>query len=87
MRRANSALQPAAVDHSFHTIDTKSQWRTRFYHAYKPLAEIAATGANTVNIHHATAINPYINYPFLKPKEMKAYIDDGPCARYEGEDL
>jgi hypothetical protein len=60
----------------FHSIDTRSQFTTRFYHAYKPLAEIAATGANTVNIHHATAINPYINYPFLRPNEMKAYIDD-----------
>jgi len=59
----------------FHTIDTEAQWKTRFYHAYKPLDEIAATGANTVNVHHATEINPYINYPFLRPAEMKAYID------------
>ncbi len=42
----------------FHTLDTKSQWHNRFYHAYKPLAEIAATGANTVNVHHATADQP-----------------------------
>lgn len=60
----------------FHTLDTKSQWNNRFYHAYKPLVEIAATGANTVNIHHATPINPFINYPFLRPNEMKAYIDE-----------
>jgi hypothetical protein len=59
----------------FHTIDPAAQWKTRYYHAYKPLAEIAAAGANTVNIHHATAINPFINYPFLRPAEMKAYID------------
>ena len=59
----------------FHTIDTEAQWKTRFYHAYKPLDEIAATGANTVNVHHATEINPFINYPFLRPAGMKAYID------------
>lgn len=59
----------------FHTIDPGAQWKTRYYHAYKPLDEIAASGANTVNVHHATAINPYINYPFLRPAEMKAYID------------
>ena len=59
----------------FHTIDPGAQWKTRYYHAYKPLDEIAAAGANTVNVHHATAINPYINYPFLRPAEMKAYID------------
>ncbi len=60
----------------FHTIDTKAQFTTRFFHAYKPVAEAAATGANTLNIHHATAINPYLNYPFLRPAEMKAYIDE-----------
>ncbi len=60
----------------FHTINTQAQWSTRFFHAFKPLDEVAATGANTLNIHHATAINPYLNYPFLRPAEMKAYIDD-----------
>ena len=59
----------------FHMIDTAAQWKTRYYHAYKPLDEIAAAGANTVNVHHATEINPYINYPFLRPAAMKAYID------------
>jgi hypothetical protein len=59
----------------FKTLDTKTQWSTRFYHAYKPAEEIAATGANTINIHHANEINPYINYPFLRPLEMKQYID------------
>ena len=59
----------------FHTIDPAAQWKTRYYHAYKPLDEIQAAGANTVNVHHATEINPYINYPFLRPAEMKAYID------------
>jgi len=59
----------------FHTIDTAAQWKTRYYHAYKPLDEIAAAGANTINVHHATEINPYINYPFLRPAEMKAYVD------------
>jgi hypothetical protein len=60
----------------FHAIDTQAQWSTRFFHAFKPLDEVAAAGANTLNIHHATAINPYLNYPFLRPAEMKAYIDD-----------
>ena len=59
----------------FKTLDTKAQWSTRFYHSYTPVEEIAAAGANTINIHHANAINPYINYPFLRPLEMKQYID------------
>lgn len=58
----------------FHTIQPEMQWKDRYFHAYKPVEEIAATGANTINIHHATAINPYINYPFLRAPEMKDYI-------------
>ena len=59
----------------FHTINTDFQWENRFYHAYKPIDTIKATGATIINIHHATAINPYINYPFIAWKAMKAYID------------
>lgn len=60
----------------FHTIDPEMQWKDRYFHAYKPLNEVAATGTDVINIHHATAINPFINYPFLRPEEMKSYIDD-----------
>lgn len=59
----------------FHPLDTKAQFGTRFFHAYKPIDEVVEAGANTINIHHANAINPWINYPFLTPQEMKAYID------------
>lgn len=59
----------------FRPIDPKRQWATRFYHRYRPVDEIAATGANTINVHHATEINPFINYPFLRPRQMKAYVD------------
>nr|MDQ6890664.1 DUF6067 family protein [Bacteroidota bacterium] len=59
----------------FHTINTDFQWATRFYHAYKPIDTIEATGATVVNIHHATTINPFINYPFIAWKLMKAYVD------------
>ena len=59
----------------FHTIDTEQQWATRFYHKYNNLDTIKATGATVVNIHHGTAINPYINYPFIAHDAMKSYID------------
>ncbi len=59
----------------FHTIDTKAQFTTRFYHAFKPVDDVLTFGANTINVHHANPINPYINYPFLRPAEMKAYVD------------
>jgi hypothetical protein len=60
----------------FKPLDPPAHFRERYFHAFKPLDEIAATGANVINVHHATEINPYINYPFLRPREMKAYIDD-----------
>jgi hypothetical protein len=64
----------------FHTINTDFQWSTRFYHAYKPIDTIKETGATVINIHHATAINPYINYPFIAWREMKAYVDSAHAA-------
>ncbi|MGE5740755.1 MAG: glycoside hydrolase domain-containing protein, partial [Candidatus Aminicenantes bacterium RBG_16_66_30] len=60
----------------FKPIDPPAHFRERYYHAFKPLDEVAATGANVINVHHANAVNPYINYPFLRVPEMKAYIDD-----------
>jgi hypothetical protein len=60
----------------FKPIDPKSHFSTRFFHAFKPVEDVARTGANTINVHHANAINPYINYPFLRPAEMKKYIDE-----------
>lgn len=60
----------------FHPINTDFQWQTRFYHKYDNLDTIRATGATVVNIHHATPINPWINYPFIEYKKMKDYIDE-----------
>jgi hypothetical protein len=60
----------------FKPLDPAAHFRERYFHAFKPLDEIAGAGANVVNVHHANDINPYINYPFLRAPEMKAYIDD-----------
>lgn len=59
----------------FHTINTDFQWETRFYHKYSPVNEVKAAGSTVINIHHATAINPWINYPFIVWRKMKSYID------------
>ena len=64
----------------FHPINTDFQWATRFYHAYKPIDTIKETSATVINIHHATAINPYLNYPFIAWKKMKAYDDSAHAA-------
>jgi len=60
----------------FHSMDTKNHWKNRYYHRYEPIDSILAYGGNTINVHHATDINPYINYPFMTPDIMKDYIDE-----------
>lgn len=60
----------------FHTINTDFQWENRFYHKYNSIDSIKATGATVVNIHHATPINPWINYPFIEYGRMKSYISE-----------
>jgi len=60
----------------FHVIDPDAQWRTRFYHRYADPEIVKAAGATVVNIHHATPINPWINYPFIAYRAMKAYVDE-----------
>jgi hypothetical protein len=64
----------------FKPLDTAGQWRTRYFHAFVPVDSIAGRGANTVNIHHANRVNPWINYPFLEPAAMRAYIDSAHAA-------
>ena len=64
----------------FHVLDTRAQFTTRYYHAFKPVDSIAAASANVINVHHATPVNPYINYPFLRPGAMRAYVDSAHAA-------
>lgn len=60
----------------FRPVDTQKHWHNRYFHSYQPIDTVVARGANTINVHHANEINPYINYPFLRPNLMKAYIDE-----------
>jgi hypothetical protein len=61
----------------FKPIDLRTHFETRFVHQYVPVDSVADWGGTVVNIHHANAINPYINYPFYALDEQKAYIDEG----------
>ncbi|MEP7380749.1 MAG: glycoside hydrolase domain-containing protein [Gemmatimonadota bacterium] len=59
----------------FKPLDTAGQWKTRYFHAFVPVDSVTKRGANTINVHHANRVNPWINYPFLEPAQMRAYID------------
>jgi hypothetical protein len=59
----------------FKPLDVQGQWATRYFHAFVPVDSAAGRGANTLNVHHANRVNPWINYPFIETAQMKAYID------------
>ncbi|MFE7389136.1 glycoside hydrolase domain-containing protein [Streptomyces sp. NPDC057582] len=52
------------------------QLAERYFHAYAAPAEVAAYGANVVNIHHATPPNPYINDPLLAADVLRDYTTE-----------
>ncbi len=64
----------------FHPIDPRTHFSSRYFHRYAPVDSIRSLGANVINVHHATAINPFINYPFLRPDAMRAYADSAHAA-------
>lgn len=53
------------------------RWSKRTYHPpYSKMPEEKyEEGANYVNLHHATKLNPYINFPFLGDDKLKPYAD------------
>lgn len=60
----------------FRPLEPAGHLRERYWHAYTPVAEALEAGANTINIHHANEINPWINYPFLRSEALRSYIDE-----------
>jgi hypothetical protein len=60
------------------TLNPASQFRDRYFHnASKPdpgPADMEA-GIRIVNLHHANAFNPFINYPFIAVELMKTFVE------------
>jgi len=56
---------------------TDFRWTKRIYHpSYGSMpVDAKAAPANIVNLHHATQLNPYINYPFIANKQLKEKVD------------
>ncbi len=57
----------------FHTLGTDRHWGDRYIHPFegsgkgavdKALATFKPAGPNIIELHHATYVNPFINYPF-----------------------
>lgn len=62
-------------------LDIRKQFSSRYYHTYrcespeKWLETMKETGANIINIHHGTDLNPYINYPFYETEALRRFTD------------
>ncbi|PYI66730.1 hypothetical protein CVV68_13040 [Arthrobacter livingstonensis] len=64
----------------FKPINPARQLANRYFHDQGSVAEIAATGATVVNIHHATALAPFINDPLLSSDALAGYVDEAHAA-------
>ncbi|NOY81392.1 MAG: hypothetical protein GXP31_10360 [Kiritimatiellaeota bacterium] len=61
----------------FHSIDPKHwNWRN---------GDVWNGEANVLHVHHGTPPNPYINYPFLRVKELKALVEKARADRHVKE--
>lgn len=63
----------------FKAIDYKEHFGDRYYHTLSCISTnhwlktLEESGANIINIHHGTDINPYINYPFYETEALKEF--------------
>ena len=56
-------------------LDLRAHCQQRYFHSGQPEpADVAAQGANIINLHHANPLNPYINYPFLHAAGLAEYV-------------
>jgi hypothetical protein len=55
-------------------LDTAAHFRQRYHHSVQIDQGVLDAGANVINVHHATTVNPYINYPFIAVERMKEFV-------------
>ena len=58
--------------------DPASQFRDRYFHNAMqpdPGPEDLEAGIRIVNLHHANAFNPFINYPFIAVDSLRSFVD------------
>ncbi|HMK39850.1 MAG TPA: glycoside hydrolase domain-containing protein, partial [Bacteroidota bacterium] len=66
----------------FRTMNRTVQFDDRYYHTYMDqsagyLPEAISRGANIINVHHKSDVNPFINYPYLDANVpyLRAFVD------------
>jgi len=58
-------------------LDTRAQFRDRYFHGIHPAEADIRAGVRVINVHHGTPLNPFINYPFVPAalERLRAYIE------------
>jgi len=64
----------------FKPIQPGRQLANRYFHDQGSVAAIAETGASVINIHHATALAPFINDPLLHAETLASYTAEAHAA-------
>ncbi|WP_051388590.1 glycoside hydrolase domain-containing protein [Arthrobacter sp. 35W] len=59
----------------FKPIDPARQLGNRYFHGAGTPEQVKDAGATVINIHHATALAPYINDPLLSAGNLAAYTE------------
>jgi hypothetical protein len=55
-------------------LDTAAHFRQRYHHSIQVDQGVLDAGATVINVHHANAVNPYINYPFIAVERMQEFV-------------
>ncbi|MDR1498089.1 MAG: DUF6067 family protein, partial [Puniceicoccales bacterium] len=55
-------------------LNSAKHFSERYFHSELDFDKAAEEGANINNIHHATSLNPVINYPYIVRDSLVAYI-------------
>ncbi|XAS68266.1 glycoside hydrolase domain-containing protein [Micrococcaceae bacterium Sec5.7] len=58
----------------FKPIEPQRHLANRYFHAPADPAQVRASGATVVNVHHATGPAPYINDPLLRADKLASYV-------------
>lgn len=64
----------------FKPIEPRRQLANRYFHGQGSVTDLAAAGATVINVHHATALAPYINDPLLSAGGLARYTAEAHAA-------
>jgi hypothetical protein len=55
-------------------LDTAAHFRQRYHHSTQIDQRVLDARPTVINVRHATAVNPYINYPFIAVDRMRDFV-------------